>query len=33
MKVAENRILSYLKDKKTSILYLPERIEVIEEMP
>lgn len=26
-------ILSYLKEKKTSVFYLPERIEMIEEMP
>ncbi len=26
-------IISYLKEQKTSVLYLPERIEVIEEMP
>jgi non-ribosomal peptide synthetase component E (peptide arylation enzyme) len=26
-------IISYLKEKKTSVFYLPERVEVIEEMP
>jgi len=26
-------IISYLKERKTSVLYLPERIEIIEEMP
>ncbi len=31
--VGFNEIISYLKEKKTSVLYLPERIEVIEEMP
>jgi non-ribosomal peptide synthetase component E (peptide arylation enzyme) len=33
MKISFEEILSYLKEKKTSVLYLPERIEVIEEMP
>jgi non-ribosomal peptide synthetase component E (peptide arylation enzyme) len=26
-------VISYLKKKRTSVLYLPERVEVIEEMP
>jgi len=26
-------VISYLKKKRTSVLYLPERIEMIEEMP
>jgi len=32
-KIAFEEIISYLKKKKTSVLYLPERVEVIEEMP
>ena len=31
--ISFEEIISYLKEKKTSVLYLPERIEVIEEMP
>jgi non-ribosomal peptide synthetase component E (peptide arylation enzyme) len=31
--ISFEEIISYLKGKKTSVLYLPERIEVIEEMP
>ncbi|MEW6376694.1 MAG: AMP-binding protein [Thermodesulfobacteriota bacterium] len=31
--VSFEEIISYLKEKKTSVLYLPERIEIIEEMP
>ena len=26
-------IVSFLKDKKTSVLYLPERIEIVDEIP
>jgi non-ribosomal peptide synthetase component E (peptide arylation enzyme) len=32
-KITFEEIISYLKGKKTSVLYLPERIEIIEEMP
>jgi 2,3-dihydroxybenzoate-AMP ligase/mycobactin salicyl-AMP ligase len=32
-KVTFEEILSYLKEKKISVLYLPERIEIVEEMP
>ncbi len=32
-KVTFEEIISYLKEKKTSVLYLPERIEIIDEMP
>ena len=31
--ISFQEIISYLNEKKTSILYLPERVEVIEEMP
>jgi len=31
--ISFEEIVSYLNEKKTSILYLPERVEVIEEMP
>jgi len=31
--ISFEEIISYLKGKKTSALYLPERIEIIEEMP
>jgi 2,3-dihydroxybenzoate-AMP ligase len=33
MKISFEEIITYLKEKKTSVLYLPERIEIIEEMP
>ncbi len=33
MTVSFEEILSYLKDKKTSVIFLPERMEVLEEMP
>jgi non-ribosomal peptide synthetase component E (peptide arylation enzyme) len=33
MPVSFEEIISYLKEKKTSVLYLPERVEIIEEMP
>jgi non-ribosomal peptide synthetase component E (peptide arylation enzyme) len=33
MSVSLEEILSYLKPKKASVIYLPERLEVIEEMP
>jgi len=32
-KIIFEEIISYLKEKKTSVLYLPERIEIVEEMP
>jgi 2,3-dihydroxybenzoate-AMP ligase/mycobactin salicyl-AMP ligase len=32
-KVTFEEIISYLKEKKISVLYLPERIEIVEEMP
>jgi non-ribosomal peptide synthetase component E (peptide arylation enzyme) len=32
-RVSFEEILSYLREKKTSVFYLPERVEVIEEMP
>jgi non-ribosomal peptide synthetase component E (peptide arylation enzyme) len=32
-KITFEEIVSYLKEKKTSVLYLPERIEMIDEMP
>jgi 2,3-dihydroxybenzoate-AMP ligase/mycobactin salicyl-AMP ligase len=32
-KITFEEIVSYLKKKKTSVLYLPERIEIVEEMP
>jgi non-ribosomal peptide synthetase component E (peptide arylation enzyme) len=32
-KVTFDEILSYLKEKKISVLYLPERIEIVEEIP
>jgi len=32
-KISFEEIISHLKEKKTSVLYLPERIEIIEEMP
>jgi 2,3-dihydroxybenzoate-AMP ligase/mycobactin salicyl-AMP ligase len=31
--VSFEEILSYLKEKKTSVFYLPERMEIVEEMP
>jgi non-ribosomal peptide synthetase component E (peptide arylation enzyme) len=31
--VSFEEIISYLRERKTSVLYLPERIEIIEEMP
>jgi 2,3-dihydroxybenzoate-AMP ligase/mycobactin salicyl-AMP ligase len=31
--ISFEEIISYLREKKTSVLYLPERVEVIEEMP
>jgi hypothetical protein len=31
--VSFEEIVSFLKDKKTSVLYLPERIEIVEEIP
>jgi len=31
--ISFEEIISYLKEKKTSVLYLPERIEMIDEMP
>ena len=31
--ISFEEIISYLQEKKTSVLYLPERVEVIEEMP
>lgn len=31
--ISFDEIISFLKEKKTAVLYLPERIEVIEEMP
>jgi len=31
--ISFEEIITYLKEKKTSVLYLPERVEVIEEMP
>jgi 2,3-dihydroxybenzoate-AMP ligase len=33
MPVSFEEIVSYLKEKRTSVLYLPERVEIIEEMP
>jgi len=33
MSISLEEIVSYLKGKKASVLYLPERLEVIEEMP
>jgi 2,3-dihydroxybenzoate-AMP ligase/mycobactin salicyl-AMP ligase len=33
MRVSFEEIISYLKEKKTSVLYLPERIETIDELP
>jgi 2,3-dihydroxybenzoate-AMP ligase len=33
MTVSFEEILSYLKDKKASVIFLPERMEVLEEMP
>jgi len=33
MAISFEEIISYLKEKKTSVLYLPERIEIIDEMP
>jgi 2,3-dihydroxybenzoate-AMP ligase/mycobactin salicyl-AMP ligase len=33
MKISFEEIITYLKEKKTSVLNLPERIEIIEEMP
>jgi 2,3-dihydroxybenzoate-AMP ligase len=32
-KISFEEIISYLKEKKTSVLYLPERIEIIDELP
>jgi 2,3-dihydroxybenzoate-AMP ligase/mycobactin salicyl-AMP ligase len=32
-KIFFEEIISYLKEKKTSVLYLPERMEIVEEMP
>ncbi len=32
-KITFEEILSYLKEKKASVLYLPERIEIVEELP
>jgi non-ribosomal peptide synthetase component E (peptide arylation enzyme) len=32
-RITLEEIISYLKEKKTSVLYLPERVEIIEEMP
>ena len=31
--VSFEEIVSFLKDKKTSVLYLPERIEIVDEIP
>jgi 2,3-dihydroxybenzoate-AMP ligase/mycobactin salicyl-AMP ligase len=33
MRISFDEIISYLKEKKTSVLYLPERIEPLEELP
>ena len=33
MTVSFEEIISFLKEKKTSVPYLPERLEIIEEMP
>jgi non-ribosomal peptide synthetase component E (peptide arylation enzyme) len=33
VKVSLEEMISYLKEKKTSVLYLPERIEMIDEIP
>jgi len=33
MTISFEEVLSYLKEKKTSVLYLPERLEILEEMP
>jgi 2,3-dihydroxybenzoate-AMP ligase len=33
VKVSFEEIISHLKEKKASVLYLPERIEIVEEMP
>jgi 2,3-dihydroxybenzoate-AMP ligase len=33
VKVSFEEIISHLKEKKTSVLYLPERIELVEELP
>jgi 2,3-dihydroxybenzoate-AMP ligase len=33
MAISFEEIISYLKEKKTTVLYLPERIEIIEEIP
>jgi 2,3-dihydroxybenzoate-AMP ligase len=33
MTISFEEIISHLKEKKTSVLYLPERVEIIEEMP
>jgi non-ribosomal peptide synthetase component E (peptide arylation enzyme) len=31
--ISLEEIISYLRERKTSVLYLPERIEILEEMP
>jgi len=33
MKISFEEVIAFLKEKKASVLYFPERIEVVEEMP